>query len=117
MERDVELQNTHIVLFKSQRDVLQIETISQQLGQGSQLKDWYQDATSSPYDHFFIYLTPKTVDSLRYCTNSGSILSKFSLPAGTGTKFLDDDHTIRLYTPNISNIFLKTLKTIHPPLS
>ena len=115
--RDVELQNTHIVLFKSPRDVLQINTLSQQQGLGSQLKEWYQDATSTPYGHLLIDLTPKTVDSLRYCPNSGSVPSKFYLPAETETKFLDDEHTIRLYTPNIPNIFPKTSKTIHPPLS
>ena len=114
--RDIELQNTHIVLFKSQRDVLQINTLSQQLGLGSQLKEWYQDATSTPYGHLLIDLTPKTVDSLRYFTNSGSVPSKFYLPAGAETKFLDDEHTVRLYTPNIPNIFPKTSKTIHPPL-
>ena len=114
--RDVELQNTHIVFFKSPRDVLQINTLSQKLGLGSKLKEWYQDATSTPYGHLLIDLTPKTVDSLRYCTNSGSVPSKFYLPAGAETKLLDDDHTIRLYTPNISNIFPKTSKTIHPPL-
>ena len=112
-----ELQNTHIVLFKSTRDVLQINTLSQQLDLGSQLKESYQDATSTPYGHLLIDLTPKTVDSLRYCTNSGSVPSKFYLPAGTETKFWDDEHTIRLYTPNIPNIFPKTSKTIHPPLS
>ena len=105
--RVVDLQNTHIVLFKSPRDVLQINTLSQQLGLESQLKEWYQDATSTPYGHLLIDLTPKTVDSLRYCTNSGSVPSKFYLPAGTETKLLDDEHTIRLYTS----------KTIHPPLS
>ena len=115
--RDIKLRNTHIVLFKSPRDVLQINTLSQQLGLGSQLKEWYQDATSTPYGQLLIDLTPKTVDSLRYCTNSGSVLSKFYLPAGTETKFLDDEHTIRLYTVNISNILPKTSKTIHPPLS
>ena len=30
--RDVELQNTHIVLFKSHRDVMQVTTLSTQLG-------------------------------------------------------------------------------------
>ena len=80
------------------------------------MKEWYQDATSTPYGHLLIDLTPKTVDSLRYCTNSGSVPSNF-LPAGTETKFLEDEHTIRLYTPNNSNIFLKISKTIHPPLS
>ena len=31
LERDVELQNTHIVLFKSPRDVMQVTTLSTQL--------------------------------------------------------------------------------------
>ena len=38
--RDVELQNTHIVLFKSARDVMQVTTLSTQLGLGSELVDW-----------------------------------------------------------------------------
>ena len=37
--RDVELQNTHIVLFKSPRDVMQVTTLSTQLGLGSELVD------------------------------------------------------------------------------
>ena len=65
-------------------------TLIQQLILRSQLKEWYQDATSIPYGHLLIDLGPKTVDSLRYCTNSGSIPSKLYLPAGTETKFLDD---------------------------
>ena len=32
--KDVELQNTHIVLFKSPRDVMQVTTLSTQLGLG-----------------------------------------------------------------------------------
>ena len=75
--RDVELQNTHIVLFESPRDVLQIKTLSQQLGLGSKLKRWYQDATSVPYGHILIDLTPKTFDSLSYCPNSSSVPKKF----------------------------------------
>ena len=81
------------------------------------MKEWYQYATSTPYGHLLNDLTPKTVESLRYCTNSVSVPLKFYLPPGTETKFLDDEHTIRLYTPNISTIFPKTSKTIHPPLS
>ena len=72
--RDIELQKTHIVLFKSPRDVLRVSTLSQELGLGSQLKDWY---TSIPYGHLLIDLTPKKVDSLRFCTNSGSIPTIF----------------------------------------
>ena len=61
LERNVEFQNTHIVLFKSPRDVLQINTFSQQLGLGSQLKEWYHDATCIPFGHLLINLTPITV--------------------------------------------------------
>ena len=45
--RDVELQNTHNVLFKSPCDVMQVTTLGAQLGLGSELVDWYGDATSS----------------------------------------------------------------------
>ena len=75
--QDIELQNTHIVLFKSPRDVLQINTLCQKLGIGSQLRDCYTKATSFPHGHLLIDLNPKTVDSLRFCTNSGSIPSIF----------------------------------------
>ena len=39
--RDVELQNTQNVLFKSPRDVTQKTTLSAQLCLGSELVDWY----------------------------------------------------------------------------
>ena len=81
------LQNTHRVLFKSQRDVLQINALSRQLGLGSQLKEWYQVEAIIPYGHLLIDLTPKTVDSLRYCTNSDSVPSKFFLPANRNKVF------------------------------
>ena len=37
--RDVELQNTHFVLFKSPRDVMQVTTLTTRLGLGSKLVD------------------------------------------------------------------------------
>ena len=87
LERDEKLQNTQRVLFKSPRDVLQIITISQQLGLGYQLKEWYQDATSVPYGQLLIDLNPKTVDSLRFCSNGGSVTTKVYLPSGVETSF------------------------------
>ena len=60
--RDVELQNTHIVLFKYPIDVMQISTLSEQLGLGSELVDWYRDATSDLYGHLLIDLSPRTDD-------------------------------------------------------
>ena len=78
--RDVELQNTHFVLFKSPRDVHQVATLIVQLEFGSDLVDWYRDATSVPFGHLLIDLSPRTDDRLRYCTNSGNIPSKFYVP-------------------------------------
>lgn len=116
--RDVELQNTHIVLFKSPRDVLQIGTLSQQLGLGTQLKEWYYDATSKPYGHLLIDLSPRTVDSLRYCTDSGSIPTKFYLPEKLQTiTTLNDVHTTSLYTKHIPKIFAKRQEKFPTKLS
>ena len=110
---DVELQNTHIVLFKSPRDVLQVTTLSTQLGLGSELGDWYRDATSVPFSHLLIDLSPRTNDRLRYCTNSGSVPSKFYIPEGLKhLRTLDDEHTKPLYTPSVPIAFPQMQKSL-----
>ena len=58
--RDLELQNTHTVLLKPPRDVMQVTTLSTQLGLGSELVYWYRDATSNPFGHLLIDLSPPT---------------------------------------------------------
>ena len=104
--RDVELQNTHIVLFKSPRDVHQVATLSVQLGLGSALVYWYRDATSVPFGHLLIVLSPRTDDRLRYCTNSGNIPSKFYVPDNLKhLRYLDDEHTKSLYSSSIPALF------------
>ena len=105
--RDVELQNTHMVLFKSSRDVHQVATLSVQLGLGSALVDWHRDATTVPFGHLLIELSPRTDDRLRYCTNSGNIPSKFYVPDNLKhLKYLDDEHTKSLYSPSIPALSL-----------
>ena len=97
---DVELQNTHIVLFKSPRDVMQVTTLSTQFGLGSELVDWYRDATYVPFGHLLIDLSPRTDDRLRYCTKTGSIPSKFYITDRLKQpKLFDDEHTKSLYSP------------------
>ena len=104
--RDVELQNTHIVLFKSPRDVMQVTTLGTQLDLGSELVDWYRGATSVPFGHLLIDLSPRTDDRLRYCTNTGSIPSKFYIPDRLKqSKVLDDKHTKSLYSPSVPITF------------
>ena len=105
---DVELQNTHITLFKSHRDVMQVTTLSTQLGLGSELVDWYRDATSVPFGHLLIDLSPWTDDRLRYCTNSGSVPSKLYIPERLKhLRTLDDEDTKSFYFPSVPIAFLQ----------
>ena len=115
--RDVQLPNTHIVLFKSPRDVHQVATLSVQLGLGSTLVDWYGDATSVPVGLLLIDLSPRTDDCLRYCTKSGNIASKFYVPDLKHLKNLDGKHTISLYSPSIPTLFLRMQYSVSKNLS
>ena len=99
--RDVELQNTHILPWRNASN-----SLGPQLGLGSELVDWYRDATSVPFGHLLIDFSPRTDDRLRYCTNSGSVPSKFYISESLkhlGT--LDDEHTKSLYSLSVPNAF------------
>ena len=111
--RDVELQNIHNVLFKSPRDVMQVTNFSTQLGLGLELVDWYRDATSVYFSHLLIDLSPRTDDRLRYCTNSGSVPSKFHIPERLKhLRTLDDEHTKSLYFPSVPIAFPQMQKSL-----
>ena len=85
---------------------MQVTTLSTQLGLGSELVDWYRDATSVPFGHLLIDLSPRTNDRLRYCTNTGSVPSKFYIPDRLKlSKKIDDKHTKSLYSPSVPIIF------------
>ena len=110
--RDVELQNTHIVLFNSPRDVMQVTTLSTQLGLASGLVDWYRDATSVPFGPLLIDLSARTDNRLRYCTKTGPIPSNFYIPERLKqSKILDDEHTKSLYSPSVPIIFRQMQKS------
>ena len=116
--RDIELQTTHLALFKSPRDIMQINTISVQLGLGSSLVDWYREATSVPFGHLLIDLSPRTDDRLHYCTNSGKSPSKFYVPESLKhLTTLDDEHTKYLYSPRVPIIFQQLQKAFSPIVS
>ena len=85
---------------------MQVTTFSTQLGLGSELVVWYQDATSVPFGHLLIDLSPRTDGRLRYCTNSGSVPSKFYIPERLKlSRILDDEHTKFLYSPSVPIAF------------
>ena len=115
--RDVEHQNTHIVLFKFPRYVMQVTTLGAQLGLGSELVDWYRDATSVPFGNLLIDLSPRTDDRLRYCTNSCSVPSKFYIPDRLKRlRTLDVEHAKSLYCPSVPIAFPKMQKLLSPVL-
>ena len=64
--RTTDLNTTHIVLFKSLRDIQQIEYLGKQLNCLQLLKDAYKLATAQPYGHLIIELDPKTSQSLQF---------------------------------------------------
>ena len=68
--KTIDLNNTHIVLFKSPRDVNQISYLGNQLNLTKFLTDCYKKATSdSAHGHLLVDFDPTTSDELRYCSN------------------------------------------------
>ena len=91
---------------------MHVSTLSTQLGLGSELVDSYRDATSVPFRHLLIDLSPCTYDRLHYCTNTGSIRSKFLIPERPKqSKILDDESTKSLYFPSVPIIFPQIQKS------
>ena len=85
---------------------MQVTTLGAQLGLGSELVDWYRDATSAPFGNLLIDLSPRTDDRLRYCTNSGSVPSTFHFPERLKhLRTLDDEQTKFLCSPSIPIAF------------
>ena len=67
--RTIDLNTTHIILFKSPRDIQQITYIGKQLNNTSFLKESYELATKLPFGHLLIDLDPKTSDFLQILYN------------------------------------------------
>ena len=58
--QDVRLQITHIVLFRSPPDRMQVTKLNVQSVLGSQLKNSIREAMSALYGQFLIHLSPRT---------------------------------------------------------
>ena len=64
--RTIDLNTTHIILFKSLRDIQQIEYLGKQLNCLQLLKDAYKLATAQPYGHLTVDLDPKTSQGFQF---------------------------------------------------
>ncbi len=99
--KTIDLNNTHVILFKSPRDINQIRVLGKQLGEKqSFIEHCYQRATSEPFGHLMIDLYPRTQDCLRYCSNIvGPTPSIFYLPSSKAVVTeLINGHEKRGYT-------------------
>ena len=67
--RTIDLNTTHVILFKSPRDLQQIDHFGRQLKQLDFIREAYQRATTRPFGHLLIDFDPKTSDVLRFCSN------------------------------------------------
>ena len=118
LEQVVEVQNTHNVLLKNPHEMMQVGTLSAHLGLGSKLVDCHRDATTVPYDYFLIDWWLRTNDRICYCTNIGSVPSIFcNMGRFKHSKFLDDEHKIFLYAPNVPINFPQMQKVFRSDLS
>ena len=80
--RTIDLNTTHIILFKSLRDIQQIEYLGKQLNCLQLLKDAYKLATAQPYGHLIVDLDPKTSQGLRFSSQLfGPESSVFYIPS------------------------------------
>ena len=92
---------------------MQVTTLGTQLGLGSELVDWHRDPTSVPFDHLLIDLSPRTDDSIRYCTKSGSVPSKLYIPQRLQhLRTLDDEHRKSLYSTSVPIAFPQMQKPL-----
>ena len=67
--RTIDLNTSHIILFKSPRDIQQLDHLGRQLNAPKFLRQSYELATKDSFGHLLIDLDPRTSDCLRYCSN------------------------------------------------
>ena len=67
--RTIDLNTTHVILFKSPRDLQQIDRFGRQLKQLDFIREAYLRATTRPFGHLLVDFDPKTSDVLRFCSN------------------------------------------------
>ena len=67
--RTIDLNTSHIILFKSPSDVQQLDFLGRQLNVSKFFRSCYELATRDSFGHLLIDLDPRKSDCLRYCSN------------------------------------------------
>ena len=112
--RTIDLNTSHIILFKPARDFKQIEFLGKQLNLVNFLKHCCQLASDEPFEHLLIDLDPKTSDCLRYCSNiTEPGPTVFYLPSDEAeTTPLNNEREKIIYTEANDAFASKTIKEI-----
>ena len=115
--RTIDLNTTHVVLFKSPRDIQQIKVFGKQLNNFEFLQKAYLNATEQTFGHLLIDLDPKTSDGLRYCSRIVDVApSIFYLPTSKAVITpINNERERSLYARALVKSSNKKTKTI-PPL-
>ena len=69
MSRTIDSNTTYVILFKSPRELQQIDHFGRQLKHLDFIREAYQRVTTRPFGHLHIDFDPKTSDVLRFCSN------------------------------------------------
>ena len=77
--RTIDLNITHIILFKSLQDIQQIEYFGKQLNCLQLLKDAYKLASAQPYGHLIVDLELKTSQGSRFFSQLLVPIRQFSI--------------------------------------
>ena len=106
-KQTIDLITTHIFLFKSTRDVKQVQFLGKQLNFTQFLKSYCGIATRETFRYFDIDLDPNSVDCIRFCSNStvpGT--SMFYIPSDKADiTHISNGREIVLYTKADGNFF------------
>ena len=75
--RSFDLNSSHVILFKSPRNLQQFDHLGRQLYAPKFLPQSYELATKDGFGHLLIDLEPQTSDCFRYCSNINLIFNFF----------------------------------------
>ena len=68
--RTIDLNTSHIISFKSPRDIQEFDHLGRQLNAPKYLRQLYELATKNSCGHLLIDIDPRTsADCLKYCSN------------------------------------------------
>ena len=102
IERDVELQNTHIVPFESSCNVMQLSTLSAQIGKGIRASRLVSRRNICSLRSFLNCLAATNRRSITLIYKHRIHSPKFNISyCLKQSKFLDDEHTKVLYSPSV----------------